>query len=171
MIRNQRLGQQVYVSKEWQYDFFMTEVNKNEINQGFIELTLNHPRNKYFRSCSADEQKMLYHEVYELIKSDFAVGTIVRDVMKFEACKDGNIHLHAQLQFKFDYPISPRGMVVGIAERWLSTLTPKYRTSASDAYISEYRRIKLPSICLQFVEICDLERAHVWETYINKSPV
>lgn len=169
------LGRKVYVSEDWKYDYFMSECAVANMlkDECLIELTLNHPRNKYFRTCSPGEQKMIYHDAYEKIKQYFSPENIVRDMLRFEECKDGTIHCHAHIHFKFKLSIGiiPMAICSQIAQEWLSTLTPRYRSNASDAYNTQYRRIRLPSIVVQFVDIIDIKRAKIWEDYINKAPV
>jgi len=135
------------------------------------EITLQYPRTVPFKKLSKEQQKDLYASVFERILMHHP-SAVKRFKYTFEHCKDGNVHLHAYIDFEFKHQISPAGLCCEITDLWLRSLPKRFNHplvgNALDNYNSDFRRICIPQICIQFRYMDETERLKAWEVYIEK---
>lgn len=133
-----------------------------------IELTLNHPRNAWFKRASSEAREKKYEEFFQLLFDHYREG-IIGLKYSFEKCKDGSDHMHAHIQFRFKEFKHPCALVCHLVRLWLLLLPQRYCIPNDREYNFKYMRIRRPSIVCQFVDPDEKKRTQDWEAYINKS--
>lgn len=135
-----------------------------------IELTLNYPRVVKFQRLTDKEAESFYHGLYIYIMERAKLRQyIIKETITYEKCKSGFTHLHAQIYFKFDRVIAEEGLVQSIVREWLTQLPKRYGKYDERCFFRTFCRYRDPSICCQYRQPTDSERACVWDNYIKKN--
>lgn len=138
--------------------------------QCYLELTLNYPRVASFANARSTKQKEMYMKIYTILKNTFGIAALVRSEHHFECCASGHVHLHALLEFKFDQPVFPQGVVADLVKTWLQCL-PKKHNSYMEACMKEFDDgfvYRSPSIKCAFRSFDNQKRIDTWLEYIRK---
>lgn len=129
-----------------------------------LGITINHPRTPAFLKLSSARQIDMYRKIWHVIKNAFE-WNMTYEELKFEFCKDGQVHLHVAVIYK------SKGVVIGLisdlAKRIHACMPKKYSNFNPHCLYSNYNRYRAPCTCIQFYESQE-EFDSKWITYINK---
>lgn len=132
-----------------------------------IEITINHPRTKPFVRATPDEQKLMYLKIYMPYFEKVRAYTI-ESVYRFEACKDGYVHMHCALDLS--YPkVYVEGLVMDAATSIIHEMPKRtWMQLVNNHYSSFYTVFKSPAVLVQYTHKEDLKRVADWNAYIDK---
>lgn len=133
-----------------------------------VEITLNHPRNVMFKGMDKDMQDSFYESMFDRMVAPFDDYMEYKKV-RYESCKDGNRHLHANVIFSFPFIVSPAGLLCDLAHLYQTMLTKRYKFNAWDEFNYKFMSIYRPSICARIYTLSEEKRNEEWEKYIEKN--
>lgn len=138
----------------------LVKLDKKELTESYLEITLNHPQTKRFLAMNSTKQKALYCSIWNCIKNEFQLdGT---SAYIYEYTKLGQVHLHGYIKLPpGNFFIA--GAISDIVKRYLNLLPKKYSLYNSNNYYPEYDRYRCPSICVQYTN--DIS---AWKDYMAK---
>lgn len=137
-----------------------------EIKVHTVAITLNLPRTKFYMTKTSEEQKKHLRKGFDLFLSKHPMfcKNVTKDI-QFEFCQDGNIHLHAIVQY-FTEVI---GCIAGLIADCVKTLIKVFKIKDcydGKRYKPEWERYRCPFSCIQY--LTTNKQIHDWVAYLNK---
>lgn len=147
----------------------LEEVRENFEGTDQIGITINLPRTKKFIAMPSESQKIFLRAILKMTLKECEHKTIIRYRVEYEYCKDGHVHLHGILWFeRTDRPYSITGLLMDL-DRCISrviNVALNIRKPYKTAYHDDFKRIRKPSHCLQYMK--NYIELHRWLEYMYK---
>lgn len=147
-----------------------------------IGVTINPPRHENYVNMPSFAQKiilkgLLLDGIRHMIKNYLYTFFI-----RYESCKDGQMHLHATIYTDYDLPLSPEGLVCDVAKGVIKAGRKNFKQKIKVAgrvkysygvqlfkthrFSFKYKRYKSPYTCIQFMN--DNDELNRWLDYMCK---
>lgn len=141
------------------------DITNTNIVDCVLEVTINIPRSKEFKSMTLIEQIDEYKRIWKILKETSVSAREVHDMFHIEYCKTGLPHLHGYLRLKGCIPHFNEGMVMDHVRAFYKQIPARYwRQISAHPYNENLSRYRAPAICINYKQFLHEN----WEGYIKK---